>query len=384
MWWHLAGLAFALGLLTKYTILLLAPCLLAFLATHPRSHLLLRARGPWIAALWGAAGAAPLLEWNWRHDWVSLRHVVGQTTGGDVAWWRSAGEFLGAQAGVISPLLFAGLVVGIGSAAARGLGRRQPGALLLFWTSGPILAFFLLWSLGAKVQGNWPAPAYLTAAIAAAGWARDRLEDRNWRAPRRRKALLAWGAASIILGVGLQVAAVAPRPVRTLGKALVVLGEGATAGPAGPLLRAAGRVLAEEANPCKRLCGWRALAARVEAARAVMPEDPPPFIVSDRYQLASLLAFYVEGQPHTYAANLGGRLSQYDIWGGLDALHGRNGIFVTYGYQPLPRAAERAFQRVEVEPRLVVMEDGQLLHGFFIVRGFDFQGFPPPAAGPRY
>ena len=384
VWWHLAGLAFALGLLTKYTSLLLAPCLLAFLATHPRSHLLARNRGPWVGALWGAAGAAPILVWNWRHDWVSLRHAVGQATGGDLAWWRSAGEFLGVQAGVVSPLLFAGLVVGIGSAAAWGLGRRQPGALLLFWTSGPILAFFLLWSFGAKVQGNWPAPAYLTAAIAAAGWARDRLEDRNWRAARRRKALLAWGAASIILGVGLQAAAVAPQPVRALGKVFADLGEAPTTGPAGPLLRGAGRLLTEEANPCKRLCGWRALAARVEGARAAMPGDLPPFIVSDRYQLASLLAFYVEGQPRTYTANLGGRLSQYDIWGGLDALHGRNGIFVTYGYQPLPEAVGRAFRRVEVEPRVVVMEDGRLLHGFFIVRGFDFVGFPPNPAAPRY
>jgi len=33
---------------------------------------------------------------------------------------------------------------------------------------------------------------------------------------------------------------------------------------------------------------------------------------------------------------------------------------------------------------VVVMEDGRLLHGFTIVRGHDFQGFPPPAGGTRY
>ncbi len=383
-WWHVAGVAFAAGLLTKYTILLLVPCLGGFLLTHPKAHALLRGRGPWIATAWGAAGAIPILVWNWKHDWVSFRHVVGQTTGGESLWWQTAGEFLGSQAGVVSPLLFAGLAVGIIAAGRRGLGGRHPGPLLLFWTSGPVLVFFFLLSLGAKVQANWPAPAYFTAAVAAAAWARERLEDRTSRGAGRRKVLLVWSAASIILGVALQGAVLAPQPVRALGKALSDLGQQPWAASVAPWLRGAGRLLSEGADPCKRLCGWRALAARVSATQAAMAGPSPPFIVSDRYQLASLLAFYVEGQPRTYTATLGGRLNQYDIWGGLEALRGRNGIFVTYGYQPLPEALERAFQRMEVEPRVVVMEDGRLLHGFFIVRGYDFRGFPPPAAALRY
>jgi 4-amino-4-deoxy-L-arabinose transferase-like glycosyltransferase len=383
-WWHAAGIAFAAGLLTKYTILLLVPCVGGFLLTHPKAAALLRGGGPWIGAGWGAAGAIPILVWNRAHDWVSFRHVVEQTTGGQVPWWQSAGELLGSQAGVVSPLLFAGLVVGIVAAGRRGLGGRQAGPLLLFWTSGPVLVLFVLWSLAAKVQANWPAPAYFTAAIAAAAWVREQLEDRQRRAAGRRKALLVVSGASIILGVALQGAVLEPRPVRALGKALNDLAEQPGIAPVAPWLRGAGRLLAEGADPCKRLCGWRALAARVSATQAAMAGSSPPFIVSDRYQLASLLAFYVDGRPRTYTASLGGRLSQYDIWGGLAALHGRDGIFVTYGYQPLPEAVERAFRRVEVEPRVVVMDDGRLLHGFYIVRGYDFQGFPPPAAAPRY
>jgi hypothetical protein len=337
-------------------------------------------------------GAAPILGWNWRHHWVSFRHVVGQATGGGAPWWQNLGEYLGVQAAVVSPLLFAALVAGIAWAAGLGLAQRRPGALILWWTSGPVLLFFLCWSLGAKIQGNWPAPAYLTAAIAAAAWAVERLEDRERRAPRRQKALLLFGAASIILGIAVQAGAMAPRPVHALGASLSRLGQQAGPGAAGRLLRRSGQFLAEGLDPCKRLCGWRQLAARVSATQSAMAggspgmaRDPaPPFIVSDRYQLASLLAFYVEGRPRTYTADLGGRFTQYDIWGGLDAQRGRNGIFVTYGYQPLPGAVELAFRRVEVEPRVVVMEDDRLLHGFFIVRGYDFLGFPPPPGRPHY
>jgi len=190
----------------------------------------------------------------------------------------------------------------------------------------------------------------------------------------------------------VQGVAMAPRPVYALGASLGRLGQRAGPGAAGRLLLRSGQFLTEGLDPCKRLCGWGQLAARVSATQAAMTGAPPgaardaepPFIVSDRYQLASLLAFYVEGQPRTYTADLGGRFTQYDVWGGLEAQRGRNGIFVTYGYQPLPDAVGRAFRRVEVEPRVVVMDDGRLLHGFFIVRGYDFLGFPPPPGRPRY
>lgn len=397
-WWHAAGAALAAGLLVKYTILLLVPCLAGFLVAHPRRRTLLRGPGPWIVAGWGVVGSIPILMWNWQHAWVSFRHVMGQATGGDAAWWRSAGEYLGAQVGVVSPLLFVGLVAGIVHVARRGLRGRQPGPLLLFWTSGPLLLFFLLWSLQAKIQANWPAPAYLSGAIAAAAWGAQRLEDRQRRSARRRKALLAAGATSIMLGIAVQAAAMVPGPVHALGFSLSRLGDQAGPGTPGILLRRAGRLLAEGLDPCKRFCGWSQLAARVSATQAAMPVAPPgqdlllglardhdlPFIVSDRYQLAGLLAFYVRGHPRTYTADLGGRLTQYDIWGGLDAQRGRNGIFVTYGFQPLPDAVERAFRWVEVEPLVVVQEDGRLLHGFRIVRGYEFLGFPPPPGKPRY
>jgi undecaprenyl-diphosphatase len=58
--------------------------------------------------------------------------------------------------------------------------------------------------------------------------------------------------------------------------------------------------------------------------------------MSDTYQIASELAFYVPGKPRVYNVNLGRRLNQYDIWGGLDALKDKDGLFVTHGDVDVP------------------------------------------------
>ena len=75
------------------------------------------------------------------------------------------------------------------------------------------------------------------------------------------------------------------------------------------------------------------------------------FLLSDSYQVASELAFYVSGQPRVYNVNLGRRMNQYDIWGGLDSLQGTDLLFVTYGDGEAHhsiREACRELRRVEV------------------------------------
>jgi hypothetical protein len=60
------------------------------------------------------------------------------------------------------------------------------------------------------------------------------------------------------------------------------------------------------------------------------------FLVSDGYQIASELAFYVPRQPTVYNVNLGRRMNQYDVWGGLESMKGRDALFVTSGDREIP------------------------------------------------
>jgi hypothetical protein len=127
----------------------------------------------------------------------------------------------------------------------------------------------------------------------------------------------------------------------------------------------------------KRLRGWPELG---QAVGDLMQQDPRlPFLMSDRYQIASELAFYVPGQPRVFNANLGRRMNQYDVWGGWEALRGRDGLFVAYDTPEAPPALREAFAEIDLMRRVPIDSGGRRLQTFAVFRGRDFRGFPPRA-----
>ena len=75
------------------------------------------------------------------------------------------------------------------------------------------------------------------------------------------------------------------------------------------------------------------------------------FIFSDRYQIASELAFYLDDHPQTYCINTGRRMNQFDLWPHIDqfAEKGYNAIYVSS--KPIPAGLEECFQKVELVAR---------------------------------
>jgi 4-amino-4-deoxy-L-arabinose transferase-like glycosyltransferase len=352
--WYGAGIVFGLGLLGKYTMLMLLPCVLIWLLASPRLRPWLRRREPYEAALVGLLIFSPVIVWNARHAWLSGRHVLIQAGAGERRASLLGGpEFLGSQLLVISPFLFLLLLLGMAWAWREGLRRGRDDLLLLACLSAPVLLFFQAWGFLTKVQANWAAHAYFTAAVAAAGWS-GTWQERGGRrgATRRLNALL---LASIILPAALLPLALVPDVLGLFGARL----------PAA--LDLVG----------KRLRGWPELGRAV--SEALRTGSPPPFLVSDRYQIASELAFYVEGHPRVYNANLGRRMNQYDLWGGWEGLRGRDGLFVTYGAGDPPEELRRAFQEVERVKVVSIVHRGEHLRDFSIFRGRSFQGFPARA-----
>jgi undecaprenyl-diphosphatase len=355
--WYGAGIALGLGLLTKFTMLLLLPCLALYLLATRSLRRTMGRPEPWIGL--GLAGllAAPVIVWNARHGWVSLRHVAGQTgLGGDSALAPGlALEFVGSQAGVISPLLLAAVVAGLWRAGRLGLRQADRPQLFLFCFSAPVLGLFLLWSLHAKVQANWPAAGYYAGLMAAASLGAGVLA--------RRRTLGLAGAAAVLLPA-LAITLVAHFPA---------------------LPGRLGFPLPKRLDIAARFQGWRDLGAEVTRQLAASPGAVPPFLVSDRYQIASELAFYVDGHPRVFNANFGRRDNQYDVWGGLDdpALRGREALFVTYGDGRTPPELAVAFARAERLEILRLYRRGHLAQTFQIFRGTGYRGFPP-AAERRY
>jgi hypothetical protein len=345
--------------LSKYAMGFLPVSLLLFLATSPRYRGWLRRKEPYLMLVIGLVGFSPVVIWNVRHNAVSLRHVMGQAAvHRGVAPHLSLdtfGEFLGSQALVLSPLLFVWMLSAMILSLRRGLQQRDDRWLYLFWGWAPTFTLMLSLSLRQKVQANWAAPAYVTALIATVAYAACR-----WRAVHTGLAghlRLAGAGMAIVLSAGMTVALHDPALFTRLG-------------------------FPPHADPLVRLKGWRALAGAVEALAAQMPR--PPFLLSDRYQISSELAFYVTGQPQTYSVNLGRRVNQYDLWDGLPALAGEDAIYVQPESATLPQALRGVFHTCAEGVPVVVEERGRERKRFYLFPCLRFSGVPPQPAEVRY
>jgi 4-amino-4-deoxy-L-arabinose transferase-like glycosyltransferase len=359
IYWYAAGVALACGLLSKYAMGYVVLSVWLFLATSPRYRGWLRRKEPYLMLAIGLAGFIPVIIWNLRHDAVSLKHVMGQATVHQVAPWHAPmhtlGEFLGSQALVLSPLLFGWMLMAMAMSLWEGLRQRDDRWLFLFWGWAPTFFLMLFLSLRQKVQANWAAPAYITALMATTTY----LAYRWGAVPQgglKRLCLVGVGIV-IMLALGMTVALHEPALFVRLG-------------------------LQPSADPLARLKGWRVLASAVDAVAAQMPR--PPFVLSDRYQISSELAFYVKGQPYTYNVNLGRRMNQYDLWDGLPTLAGHDAIYIQPESAELPQALRAAFHACDAGEPVIIEELGRELKRFYLFQCQGFSGVPPRPDQVRY
>jgi hypothetical protein len=359
-WWLLLGVAVGCGFLSKYTMLLWFPCFVAYLLTSRTERTCVTTPGPYVALAVSCAVMLPVALWNAQHDWVSLRHVLGQAGLADhqiTLSLRTFVEYLGSQFGVVSPLLFCAATGAMIRSGWLGLRRMKDEHLLLFAFSALPLGLFLLWSFTEKVEANWAAPGYLAAFVATGALWNDLLA----RASSRRRRLLA-ALILLVLLPGLGTSAVAHFP---------------------DLLALVGLDLPPRLDPTTRLEGWKELGTAVGSVRKSQQNETA--LLSDRYQIASELAFYVPGQPRVYNVNLGRRMNQYDIWGGLGELVGRDVLFVSDGdwEAPVPmRQACASIHKIRVVE--VFRRRGHAIGAFSIFGCEQFRGLAAPTTAASY
>ncbi len=329
-YWALLGLSIGLGLLTKYTMAFFYPCCLLFLLFDRDSRKLLLSRGPYIALVLSIVVFCPVVFWNAVHGWVTVRHTAGQANvaGGLHLTPKYFFEFLGAQLGIITPVLF------IMICAALWKLRKARAGRLLIWFFLPMVLFFALKSIQGKVQANWALAGYATGFIAFAGY----YGSRPLQKAGRRAAIAAVALAVVVTAVSHYPA----------------------------LLR-----LPQRIDPTTRLAGWVELGHAADRTASEMPG--PFFVFSDSYQIASELAFYMNGHPVTYCANLGRRMNQYDLWPGFEGLTGQNAILVIYGDQYMPESLGKAFSRWEKTVADLLTRQGKVMK-FTIFKCYDFKG----------
>lgn len=350
--WILAGAAVGLGLLAKYSMLFVVPGLALYLWRAPEARRWLRHPSLYVGAVVALVVFTPVIVWNTRHAWVSAQHVLSQGRGGGLTW-RYLVEFVASQFGVLTPVVAGILSWGAWFGLREGLGRgREPYRFLMAFAM-PIVVFYVLLALQGKVQANWAAAAYPPLALVAAG---ALLERRNRLGAVRRRAqrILLITAGSLALAGSV------------LGHATDFLG------------------LPSTLDPTTRLKGWRELGAAVSTVREGMPAPDRTFLISDRYQITSELAFYVSGGPPAYNLNLGRRLNQYDFWEGPNSRIGWDGIYVQEGLEELDARVAGAFERTDGPFVVEVRRRGRVVRTFGLYRGYGFRGVTDPIPAAKY
>ncbi|MBF0566743.1 MAG: glycosyltransferase family 39 protein [Nitrospirae bacterium] len=320
--WVALGVSVGLGFQAKYIMAFFYVCaFLLFLAKDNRKWL--KNPKPYLSFVISLAVFSPVIIWNMEHGWVTLKHTGGHAhlADGLRVSLQSFGEFIGSQAGVVTPLLFVLIPV-----ALFGLMRREKSlqSSFLFYFSIPVLAFFLLKSIQGKVQANWAMTGYLTGIVAFVRYYFFAGAGESPKIKGKHTGRLVY--AAVIIALAVTVISHYPYVLE----------------------------LSPGVDPSAKLRGWKTLGDKVTSIYDELRTRGQVFIFSDKYQLTGLLAFYVKDHPITYSINLGRRMNEYDMWPGInDVFHtvGQNpahpvrtfGIFVTDGDSALSPIVASAF-----------------------------------------
>ncbi len=158
-WWG-AGVCIGLGMLSKYTIVLLVPATLAFILLDRPSRRWLRRPEPYLAAILAGLLFTPVILWNLRHNWASF--LFQSTHRLDAQSQFGLPMLLVAMALLITPL---GLLDALRAVFPwqRDRGTEPSMTRRLFtavFTLVP-LSVFVLFSLRHEVRTNWTGPLWL-------------------------------------------------------------------------------------------------------------------------------------------------------------------------------------------------------------------------------
>src|SRR5665811_5129 len=155
-WWLAAGLFAGLALLSKFTAIMLAPAVAAFMLVPAWRRRWLTSPYPWVAALIAVAVFLPVLIWNAEHDWASFRFQLVRATADYALSLRTVGDFIGLQFGLVGFILLPVVLSGVALTAWRGYRRGDAVAILLSTSVLVPFGYFFWKSLSLRVGDTWP------------------------------------------------------------------------------------------------------------------------------------------------------------------------------------------------------------------------------------
>jgi len=156
--WILGGVLLGLGILSKYSMFLAAPC--CFLALVFRYRASAWVKGYFVHLVVAMLVAFPVIYYNYQHDFVSFRFQWGNAMSGsgNGISFASFFEYLGGQIIMVGALPFIMLPWIL---LWRPEIRDNPKLDVLFYFFVPTICFFALQSFRTKLEANWGLVTYL-------------------------------------------------------------------------------------------------------------------------------------------------------------------------------------------------------------------------------
>jgi 4-amino-4-deoxy-L-arabinose transferase-like glycosyltransferase len=329
--WILTGVLVGLAALSKYTgaIQLVSFALYCIWHGPSRKHLI---NGRFLVLL-VVVGICliPVVFWNWRHQWPTLHFLSHRGALDERAHFRPWDMlvFLGSQAGVISPVIFIGVIAvlfwrGLATANDRG----QTAFLLSLFLPLFLLYFFL--SFQRASQANWPAAAYVSGFIFLAA---------KWEVLAARAKWARWlGMAGIVIAL-METAALHETIWFNL--------------PPGK-------------DPLDRARGSRDLAGQVSRLE---DQTGAKVIIANSYMTAALLAFYLPGQPDTFMPLSSAPYNQLILWPNYREVHPKQDALFISETNRVPDSLKEDFSNIQPLGALTTKEDGRTIRHFYAFWG---------------
>jgi len=345
-WWFVAGSFMGLAWLGKYSGALLGPIVLLYLLTSPRQRIWLAKPHPYLGLLLATVVFAPVLIWNFSHDWVSLAFQSSRRLN-EMGGFRPQYflMMLVQQFVIVTPYLFVVAIASLAREFRRWLstGIDDSVRLLLISAAVPLLLFTGI-SFRSIVKINWLAPAF---------WPLIVLGIRHQLARSGSERRMVWGLASSagVLAIGAAISTVPNLPVP---------------------------------GDLNSWSGFSEAGARVDRLEAaIRAGGKESFVFSPHYKTSSLVWFHRPGQERTYAQDIyGEKALEYDYLPADRDLRGATGILVITDQAQSKVDLERLrpyFDAIEPVDVIETFASGRVVRRIEFYQATNYKGRPRPA-----
>jgi 4-amino-4-deoxy-L-arabinose transferase-like glycosyltransferase len=296
-WWLAAGLFAGLAMLSKFTVIMLLPAVIAFALVPDWRRRWLFSQYPWRAALIAVLVFSPVLIWNAQHDWAAFRFQAVRAVATHPLSLRTVGEFIGMQFGLVGFVLLPVVLSGVTLTAWRGYRTREPVAILLSTAVLVPFCYFFWKSLTLRVGDTWPmflwpagfaAAAINLALLPREGWSERFLKSTFW-----------WARVAVISGIVFVVAVFlyyVAAPWNLIGRT----------------------------DPVGSEAGYQQVVARAEAQ---LQQTGATWIATSDYRTYAMLRWYFNGRVPVVQVNERGRFQGFRD-PGMNVIRDHPGLYV--------------------------------------------------------